>query len=110
MPIKPQNKHLYAPNWKTEIRPAILKRAENRCEYCKVKNGSHEPRVKKSYRGYECIRDVKIVLTIAHLDHDPTNNDFKNLKALCQLCHNRYDARAKSRYKTLEDKKGPLLI
>ena len=28
----------YPPNWKTEIRPRILERAGNRCEFCKVKN------------------------------------------------------------------------
>ena len=25
------------------------------------------------------------------LDHDVTHNDYSNLKALCQRCHNRYD-------------------
>lgn len=32
-----------------------------------------------------------IVLTVAHLDHDPRNCDPTNLKALCQRCHLRYD-------------------
>ena len=35
----------YPPNWKTEIRPAILERAKNRCELCGAKNGSY------GYRG-----------------------------------------------------------
>lgn len=30
---------------------------------------------------------TKIVLTIAHLDNDVTNNDYSNLAALCQRCH-----------------------
>jgi hypothetical protein len=30
---------------------------------------------------------VTVVPTIAHLDHDRTNNDYGNLKALCQKCH-----------------------
>lgn len=30
---------LYPPNWRTEIRPAILARAGNRCEVCGAKNG-----------------------------------------------------------------------
>lgn len=38
----------------------------------------------------EC-RPVKVILTIAHLDHDPTHNDPANLKALCQRCHLRLD-------------------
>lgn len=47
---------------------------------------------------------VKIVLTIAHLDHDTSHNDYSNLKALCQLHHNRYDAqfRAKNRKKNIK--------
>jgi 5-methylcytosine-specific restriction endonuclease McrA len=38
-------------------------------------------------------RPIRIVLTIAHLDHDTTNNEMSNLAALCQRCHLRYDAR-----------------
>ncbi len=38
------------------------------------------------------VRFVRVVLTIAHLDHDPTHNDPENLRALCQRCHLRYDA------------------
>ena len=34
---------------------------------------------------------IKVVLTIAHLDHDVTNNDFSNLKAFCQRCHLAHD-------------------
>lgn len=41
-------------------------------------------------------KPTKIILTIAHLDQDPTNNgepgDRPNLKALCQKCHNTHDA------------------
>lgn len=33
----------------------------------------------------------KVILTVAHLDHQPENCDDKNLKAMCQRCHNRYD-------------------
>lgn len=37
MPIDYKN---YPENWKTEIRPAILERANNCCEFCGVKNYS----------------------------------------------------------------------
>ncbi|MGO9720223.1 MAG: hypothetical protein ACLPOA_06465 [Methylocella sp.] len=33
------------------------------------------------------VRITKVVLATAHLDHHPTNNRPKNLKALCQRCH-----------------------
>jgi len=35
---------------------------------------------------------VKVVLTVAHLDHTPENCDDSNLRAMCQRCHLRYDA------------------
>ena len=38
-----------------------------------------------------------VVLTIAHMDQDPGNNDRANLRALCQRCHNRWDSAARSR-------------
>jgi predicted amidophosphoribosyltransferase len=34
---------------------------------------------------------IKVVLTIAHLDHNVENNGYSNLKAMCQRCHLRYD-------------------
>ena len=92
MPIKPENRCRYPSNWK-EIRADILKRAENRCEFCGIENYA--------------IREngSKVVLTIAHLDHTPENCDYGNLRALCQKCHNRYDAkhRAETRRKEQSD-------
>lgn len=37
-------------------------------------------------------RNVRVVLTVAHLDHQPENCDPSNLRAWCQRCHNAYDA------------------
>lgn len=34
---------------------------------------------------------VRVVLTVAHLDHDPSNCDPANLLACCQRCHLRID-------------------
>lgn len=82
MPIKPENKPLYPKDWK-KIRARILDRAHNRCEFCGVLNGLS---VAGAHGWYN------IVLTIAHLDHNPENNDPANLRALCQRCHLRYDA------------------
>ena len=54
------------------------------------------------------IKQGKVVLTVAHLDHTPENCDPSNLRALCQKCHNQYDAkhRAETR-KTTNVKKIP---
>ena len=89
----------YPPDWKTRIRPDILRRANNRCEMCGAENGSYvmRPRI-VTWRGNGLLDKrrgcvlmtfwpVRIVLTIAHMDHDVTNNDYSNLKALCQKCH-----------------------
>ena len=36
-------------------------------------------------------KPVRIVLTISHTDHDTTNNNPRNLRALCQRCHIHHD-------------------
>jgi hypothetical protein len=98
MPIRPENRERYPSNWSTEIRPAVLARANNRCEKCKAPNGwtvcremsgatymIDEGYVFDSETGdclgrarlydYPAGRYVSIVLTIAHLDHTPENCD-----------------------------------
>ena len=42
-------------------------------------------------------KPIRIVLTIAHLDQDITNNDHKNLMALCQRCHIIWDKKHKQK-------------
>lgn len=51
---------------------------------------------------------VVIVLTIAHLNHDVTDNKMENLAALCQRCHNNHDKeyRRQNAKVTLNKKKG----
>lgn len=101
----------YPPNWKSEIRPAILKRAGNVCEKCGVKNYAVGARdlsgkwhdsdsihcmnsdVGYSYFGTFDLKEIRIVLTIAHLDGNTENNDPENLSALCQKCHLSLDAK-----------------
>jgi hypothetical protein len=116
----------YPVNWKSEIRPAILERAKHCCEECGVANYATGARdlagnwhnskqicnmnsdVGYGYFGTYGVKDIKIVLTIAHLDHDINNNDPANLKALCQKCHLNYDKdqHRQSSRKTINKKKG----
>lgn len=42
---------------------------------------------------YQTARPVRVVLTVAHLNHDTTDNSDENLAALCQLHHLRHDAK-----------------
>ena len=87
MPIKAENRGLYPANWKSEIRPTILERAGNRCEgsplypACNARNGFAHP-----------VTGSRVVLTIAHLDHNPAHCEYSNLRAWCQRCHLAYDA------------------
>jgi protein-arginine kinase activator protein McsA len=70
----------YPPNWR-EIRDRILKRAAHKCEQCGIDNYAINA------------RGSKVVLTIAHLDHDADNWEVSDdrLKAMCQACHLGYD-------------------
>jgi hypothetical protein len=77
----------YPADW-SDIRQTILVRARNHCEGsprfpdCRAQNGQPHP-----------ITGSRVVLTIAHLDHDTMNNNPLNLRALCQRCHLTHDAK-----------------
>lgn len=120
MPIRAENRDRYPADWPA-ISARIRKRTKNRCEECGVANhvlGGRSPidgvflpalpkgekllRLDWPVQGewawcgqgqrQEHLRIIRIVLTVAHLDHTPENCADDNLKALCQRCHNRYDA------------------
>ena len=96
----------YPTNWK-EIRARILERSKHCCEFCLAPNHELIYRPEKGSsdwklcpEGHEAdamaldgTKFTKIVLTIAHLDHDKLNHDVSDdrLKALCQRCHLLYD-------------------
>ncbi len=120
MPIRAENKARYPKDW-AEISARIRARAKNKCEECGIENyklGGRTP----DGRFFEALptvdnglrltwpqpgemascegskhklRVIRIVLTVAHLDHQPENCADDNLKALCQRCHNRYDRAAR---------------
>jgi 5-methylcytosine-specific restriction endonuclease McrA len=91
----------YHPEWKTKIRPDILERDNHCCNFCGVKNHSIIHRFGKGRNDWQYwpegmeseawtldgLKSTKIILTIAHLDHNKKNNEYDNLAALCQKCH-----------------------
>lgn len=117
MPIRPENKDRYPKDWRS-ISVSIRERAGGQCECegtcglrhylnedgkqidltpdlqidlcppsrCTARNGEPHP-----------VTDSIVVLTVAHLDHQPENCDPENLRAWCQRCHNRYDAAERRR-------------
>jgi hypothetical protein len=55
-------------------------------------------------------RMVRVVLTLAHLDHNPANNSDDNLKFLCQWCHLNYDKLHHAETRSIrKDRERPLL-
>lgn len=99
MPIKPENRKRYPADWR-RIREVTLQRDSHACRDCGVPDG-----VWRNRKTLEWTRNpeqvdawaldgeaaTKIVLTVAHLDHQPENCAPANLRSLCQRCHLRYD-------------------
>lgn len=80
MPIKPENRDKYPPDW-DKISLRIRTERGNKCEQCLAE-----------YRKPNPFNGLPTILTVAHLDHDPSNCAEDNLKCLCTVCHLRYDA------------------
>lgn len=122
----PINYSKYPPDWKETVE-RIRKRSGDKCEICGLKNHSfiwsvpffirevinnhtaryrlrrvwfrHKGDAIRENGGDEGIKKVKVILTVAHLDHDETNHKVSDdrLLHLCQACHLRYDAQEKFR-------------
>ena len=99
----PMDRSKYPDDWEEISRRIRFDRAGGRCENCGAPHGKWIGRDKAKPELWDdwCVvlpseeddfYKVKVVLTVAHLDHDTTNNDESNLKALCQRCHLRYDS------------------
>jgi hypothetical protein len=73
---------LYPHNWKA-IAAELKEAAQWRCQRCRKKAGEW------TYNRYGQRR--RVVLSVAHLDHDPYNPHAR-LLVLCLACHLRYDA------------------
>lgn len=71
---------LYHPNWKAISRRIRFERAQNKCEWCQAENYQPHP-----------VTGSKVILTVAHIDHNRDNNADENLAALCQRCHLNHD-------------------
>jgi hypothetical protein len=114
MPIDYRN---YPKDW-PEIRARILERDHHCCKFCGLADHSWIVRSDQDgarylllgdnsifYLGSEPIRAseipdefainplIRVVLTVAHLDHDVTHSDDANLAALCQRCHLLHDTK-----------------
>jgi 5-methylcytosine-specific restriction endonuclease McrA len=106
MPIRPDLKPLYPPDWpqiSRDRKAAAGWRCEGSPSYpdCRAEHGRPHP-----------VTGSNVILTVAHLDHDPANNHPANLRAWCQRCHNTYDAphRARNAWHTRAKNAGQLRL
>ena len=116
MPIRPQHRWLYPIDWPQLSALIRFQRAKGRCERCARPHGrivchngdgrwwdeeaqvwrngqgrSLRSRNEAPLAGDPAVLTTRVYLAAAHLDHDPTNNHARNLKALCQRCHMLHD-------------------
>jgi hypothetical protein len=113
MPIRPEVRVLYPPNWPEVSRRVRFERAGGCCQKCRrphlaqircLPDGRWFDEVARTWRdrrGRQArwpdlidathMRLTRVVLAAAHLDNDPANNRLSNLKGLCQRCHMLHD-------------------
>jgi len=70
----------YPDDWKEISERIRFERAKNKCEECGAENYKPHP-----------VTGSKVILTVAHLNHDINDCRDENLKAMCQRCHLNYD-------------------
>ncbi len=110
MPIRPDLAALYPPDWPEISHRIRFVRAQGRCERCDRPHGRlvytlpdgswldpsapdgwrddlGEPIGPPSRAELEYLGLTRVVLTTAHVDHDPRNNADMNLMAWCSRCH-----------------------
>ena len=113
MPIRRELRYFYPIDWPQHSALIRFGRARGRCERCGRPHGrvvhhlgdgrwwDAEADTWRDGRGretawpahteYERLRQTRVVLAAAHLDHNPSNNRPGNVKALCQRCHLLHD-------------------
>lgn len=111
-PIRPEQRAKYPPDWPDISRRIREDRAYGRCE-CTGECGLHSGRRCEEVNGEAAVwANGRVVLTVAHLDHEPSHCDDENLRAMCQRCHLRYDVplHRETRRRNLDKSVGQLWL
>jgi hypothetical protein len=92
VPIRPENRDRYPANWPAISHHTRFVRAAGRCE-CEGEcgRGTHDGRCPNLHDAPAYGTGSKVVLTTAHLNHQPEDCRPENLRAMCQGCHLHYD-------------------
>lgn len=97
----PMIKARYPATW-----PAIALAVKQRADWCCQECGRRCQRPDESPEHFQRrigkAKPRQYLLTVAHLDQDPTNCSGDNLKALCTVCHLRYDRQFRARQRALK--------
>lgn len=106
MPIRPENRGRYPADWPEITARLKTDRAGGRCE-CEGEcgRGTHAGRCSNLQGEMAYGTGSTVVLTTAHLDHQPENCADENLRVMCQGCHLHYDREhhAQTRAASLRD-------
>lgn len=91
----PMDRSLYPANWEA-IALEVKQQANWQCQECgqmcrQVGESLFDFFERMDWEPEFVEKPGQYVLTVAHLDHEPANCDRANLKALCSVCHCRYD-------------------
>lgn len=112
----------YPSDWFTRLHRIVWARAEGKCEFCGLAHNQivYSVRILKYRKGKkvnrvswqiippraprELFKQVRVILTKAHLDHDAENKYVhpSRIRLLCQLCHLQYDAAHKAAQRNLK--------
>ena len=93
-PIRAAELDRYPSDWRQVSASIRFVRAQLRCECdgrCRSRHHAHASRCRAVHREPHPSTGSAVVLTVAHLDHQPENCDPANLMAMCQACHLAYD-------------------
>ena len=102
MPIRPENRDRYPADWPELSDRIKFERAGGRCE-CSGECGrpyDHldvDKRCRNRHNQQAYVTGSRVVLTTAHLNHQPEDCREENLKAMCQGCHLRRRGRVHPR-------------
>lgn len=90
MPIRPENRARYGPDWPEFSQHIRFERAQGRCE-CTGECGrkTHDGRCPNTHRNPAYGTGSTVILTVAHLCHTPECRS--HVLAMCQGCHLHYD-------------------
>jgi len=133
--MKKEHKHRYAWDWTLISARIKFARAKLRCERCSLKDGeiiirhkntsiehvskeriaesNHWAKLNKKsiLQGYKRSGFTRIVISVAHLNHDESDNREINLLAMCQKCHNMHDRQNnRLRSRTINPDRNQLLM